>query len=58
MFWFIVKEISLVTVEVFMQIRLIQEHKNKIIIYMVHDILMWFDQLCLHLPIKNNHSTV
>ena len=37
---------------------LIQEHKDKTINIMVHGVLMWSSQTCLHRRMRENHFTI
>ena len=47
-----------VIAEAFMQTSLIQEHKDKTITHMVHEVLMWFGQPCLRPRMRENHFTI
>ena len=37
---------------------LVQEHKDKIITHIVHEVLTWFGQPCLRLRMRENDSTI
>ena len=41
-----------------MPIMLVQEHKDKTVIYTVHKVLTWFGQSCLRPRMRENDSII
>ena len=49
---------NIVPVKVLIPTTLDQQYKDKTITYMVHEVLMWFNQPCLHPQMRENHSNI
>ena len=49
---------SVVPAKALMPTMLVQEHKDKTITHMVHEVLTWFGQPCLRPRMRENNSTI